>query len=532
MIFSSLPGRLFLLLLFAVVYLSPGDAKAQCPMGKPPNSDGTCGKTPKNKSVAPTTAPQQPRQLPPRQYTSVVKSRNSGVANNCSINVRVTKQGGEPLPAVNLMLDDSMLNIGITDAEGAFKFNNLPCNRNYKITPGLAGFTFNNSSVTITNLAKSDEAAFIASAREKPKISSAVPLAPAPIKATESRPCNPPPTYLPRIKLGDSLTGKLSPPTSFCDERTKEYFNSYRLDGALGGDIIQLDLKSDPASDLVVQVSGKSGNTIEVGAEGELDNPRQVVLPAPGDYILRVIDKSNRGGEYRLNLIRKGLTDAGYLAQLEQVYAAVSDPDKLPFYISLNHHIERFRPYSDGKSSEQKVGEATEILERLRELAPNRPEAYSLLSAINLYFRKDLTTGRDLATKALELGGEARFRVNFGEKLDKDLKRVTDSSSCWLIIRKDKISCESFMPNEGEVFTTNPIWIAKKSIDISGFYLGLTIYGSGKRGMKSEKAEANGDGIGAYYFAPLSLLELNTRWSLTEVAMIKNLIKQFVDVPH
>jgi hypothetical protein len=531
MIFSILLRRLLLLLLFAVVSLSPENAKAQCPQGKPPNSDGTCGKPHKNKAPEPTTAPpQKTRPQPPRQYNnaSVERARNDNSSNSCMISVRVIKQTGEPLAAVNLMLDDSVLNIGVTDVTGTYQFQNLACNRDYKITPGRSGFTFNRAAFTITNLTKNEPAVFIASEREK-----VAPVNEKIVSKEETRPCNPPPTYLPKIKIGDTLTGKLSPKISFCDEKTKRYFNSYQLDGALGGDIIQFDLQTDPASDLVIQVIGKTGDISELLAEGESDNAsaRQLVLPTAGDYTLRVIDKSNRSSEYRLNMTRKGLSDDGYRAQLDRAYAALADPDKQPFYGSLNRHIERFRPFSDGKASEQKINEATAVLDRLRELSPNKPEAYSLLAAINLYYRKDLGAGRELATKALELGGEARFRVNFGEKLDKDLRRVTDSSSCWLIVRKDKVTCESFNPNEGELFTTTPQWIAKKSMDVGNFYLGLTISGRGK-GTKVEKRELEADDSWSYYFVPLSVLDQNTRFSLSEVAMIKNLIKQFAETPH
>lgn len=547
MIFPILRRSFYLLLLYAVVSLSLGHASAQCPQGKPPNSDGTCGKPQKSSKAPapPPPVPQKPRQLPPRQYNdnnvktekartspynnaAVEKARNNNVVNTCSISVRVITEKGEPLAGVNLMLDDSVLNIGVTDATGTFRFGDLACNRDYKITAGRAGFSFRRPFITIANLTKNDAAGFIAAEREivPPETEKIV-------SKEENRPCLPPPTYLPRVKIGDTLTGKLSPKTSYCDEKTKVYFNSYQLDGALGGDIIQVDLQTDPGSDLVIQAVNKAGNAVEVGADGESDNPagRQLVLPTTGDYTLRVIDKANQASEYRLSLTRKGLTDDGYLAQLERAYAAVADPDKQPFYNSLNRHIERFRPFSDGKASEQKINEATAILERLSELSPKKPEAYSLLAAINLYYRKDLGEGAKLATKALDLGGEARFRVNFGEKLDKDLRRVTDSNSCWLIIRKDKVSCESFSPNEGEIFISHPQWIVKKSLDISSFFLGLTISGRG-RGAKLEKHELEIDEGLSYYFVPLSLLDQNTKFSLSEVALIKNLIKQYVETPH
>jgi hypothetical protein len=523
MIFSFLLRRLFLLLLFAVVFVSLDDAHAQCPGGRPPNRDGSCGGSQENKPVVTPPKREQPRQRPPRQNNNANagRSRNKGVTGNCSIDVRVTKQGGEPLMAVTLTIDDSSQSSGVTDAAGTYKFSKLPCKRNYKITPAHEGFIFNLASVTITNLTKNGSAAFIASSRDK--IAS----------KEEVRPCNPPPKTLPRIKFDDSLTGKLSPLTSFCDENTKGFYHSYQLDGALGGDIIQVDLQSEPASNLSVQVIDQTGIPIETGTDGESDEPavQQLILPKAGDYTVRVIDRSNRVSDYRLSVTRKGLTEEGYRGQLERAYAAIAEPDKPTFYSSLHQHLERIRPFSDGKASEQKINEAMAILERLREMAPGKPEAISMLAAIQLYYRKDLVAARDLATKALELGGEARFRVNFGEKLDKDQRRVTDNNTpCWLIIKKGKVSCESFKPSEGEVFTSNPQWIAKKNIDIPNYYFGLTIYGGGKKGNKNEKKDFEVFEIGTYYFVPLSSLDLNTKFPLTEVQTIKSFIKEFVEI--
>jgi hypothetical protein len=534
MIFSCLLRRLFLLLLFVVVSIPPDNANAQCPKGKPPNSDGSCGSPQKKKPVVPATKREQPRQGQARLNNSATAGRslNNSVANTCSIDVRVTKQDGEPLAAVNLMLDDSMLNIGVTNAAGTYKFNNLPCDRNYKITPGRTGFIFNRISATITKLTKNDSAAFIASEREK-KASKDLTASTREriISKEESRPCNPPPTYLPKIKFDDSLSGKLTPQTSFCDESTKRYFHSYQLEGALGGDIIQFNLQSEAASNLSIQVIDQAGRPVETWVDGESDEPsgRQLALPRAGNYTLRIIDRSNRASDYRLSMTRKGLTDEGYRGQLERAYAAIAEPDKPTFYSSLNQHLNRLTPWT-GKASEQKINEATAILEGLRKMVPGKPEAISMLAAIQLYYRKDLTAARDLAAKALELGGEARFRVNFGEKLDKDQRRTDGSSPCWLIIKKSKVSCESFKPNEGELFTSNPELIAKKNLDISGFYLGMAIHGRGKKANRSEKQDLEGFTIDSYYFVPMSLSDINTKFSLSEVSMIRNFIKQFAEL--
>jgi hypothetical protein len=154
-----------------------------------------------------------------------------------------------------------------------------------------------------------------------------------------------------------------------------------------------------------------------------------------------------------------------------------------------------------------------------------------MLAAIHLYHRKDLKSARDLATRSMELGGEARFRVNFGKRLDQKQRRVTDGNfPCWLIIRKGKISCEGFRQNEGEVFNSKPELIAKKSLDIPLYHYGLTIYGEAKKGGANEKRDYDLFETGMYYFVPLSSLDINYNLPLTEVSMITDFIEQFVRV--
>jgi hypothetical protein len=530
MIFSCLLRRLFLLLLFALVSVSPGNAVAQCPGGKPPNRDGSCGK-PQEKSQPNANAAKPPK--------SSGGAKSSGAT--CSISVRVVRQGGEPVAAVKLALDDSSQSAGVTDIMGSYKFTKLACKRKYKVTPTHPGLTFNLASITIANVRKNDSAIFIAATREVS----------ASRKGTrkESGPCNPAPKTLPTIKFDEPVTGKLSPQTSWCEERAKGYFQAYQLEGAVGGDIVQFDLQSDVAngadgadgadgqsSDLLVRVIDQAGN--EIAPDGQSDGPsgRQFILPEASAYTLRVISKSDRPSDYRLSVTHKGLTEEGYRGQLERAFAAIADPERTTFYGTLNLHLERLKSFSftDGKGLERKISEATAILERLRDLVPNKPDAYSMLAAIQLYYRKDTALSRDLATKALLLGGEARFRVNFGQRLDRDQRRVTDGNfPCWLIIRKGKISCEGFRQNEGEVFNSKPEWVGKKSLDINPTYtFGLMIYGEAKRGNENEKKDYDLYEIASYYFVPMSSLDLDARIPLTEVITIKNFIKQFVQIEN
>jgi hypothetical protein len=516
----------------AVISLPLCNASAQCPGGKPPNRDGSCGRTQENKPVASAHEPKQPR---PNNSAGAERprhkrSRNRRGANTCSINVRVTKQGGEPAPGVNLALDDSSQSAGVTDATGAYKFTKLPCKRYYKITPAHPEFTFNPASGAIINLTKSNSTVFTASTREN--IAS----------KEESRPCNPAPKTLPRIKFDDPLTGRLSPQTAWCEDRAKGYFHLYQLDSAIGGAIVQFDLQSDGAagrsSDLLVQVIDQTGSAIAPEDESDALSGRQIILPAAGDYILRVIGKSDKSSDYRLSVTRKGLTDEGYRGQLERASAAIAEPGSPTFYSSLNQRLERLRSIlfadekaSERKASEQKIDEATAVLERLRDLVPDKSDAYSMLAAIYLYYRKDLASARDMATKSLELGGEARFRVNFGKKLDQDKRRVIDGYfPCWLIIKKGEIACEGFGQNEGEVFNSNQHWIAKKSLDIPDYIFGLKIYGEAKKVRKNEKRDYDLFEIRSYYFVPLSSLDINHSVPSTEVSTIKSFIKQFVEI--
>ncbi|HEV2664147.1 MAG TPA: hypothetical protein VG324_04510 [Blastocatellia bacterium] len=539
MIFSCILRRLFLLLLFAVVSVSPDNADAQCPGGKPPNRDGSCGRSQEKKPAASAHEPKQSRQNDsaganrPRPK----RSRKEGGANICSINVLVIKQGGGTVADVNLALDDSSQSAGVTGATGAYKFTKLPCKRNYKVTPAHPELTFNLASITIANLRKNGSAVFIAAPR-------GIIASRPPRKG--SGPCNPAPKTLPKIKFDNPVTGRLSPQTSWCDEIAKGYFHLYQLDGAFGGDIIQFNLQSDGAagasgqsSDLRVQVIDRTGN--EIAPNGESDDPsgRQLILPTAGDYILRVSSKEDKLSDYRLSVTRKGLTDEGYRGQLDLAYAAIAEPDSPTFYGSLNQHLGRLRSFSiaDGKASErkaseQKINEATAVLDRLRAFVPDKPDAYSMLAAIQLYYRKDLTSARNLATRSLELGGEARFRVNFGERLDRDRRRITDAKfPCWLIIKKGKVSCEGFKQNEGEVFNSKPEWIAKKSLDIPLYSFGLMIYGEAKKKeSRNEKREYELFEVGSYYFLPLSALDIDARVPLTEVSTIKSFIKQFVEI--
>jgi len=524
MIFSRLMRRLFLLLLFALVSISPNKANAQCPGGRPPNRDGSCGK-PQEKS-------------PPKNSPRAQKSPRGNETGICSISVRVIKQGGAPVPAVNLALDDWMQSAGFTDAAGAYKFTKLPCKHKYKVTPTHSEFTFNLASITIASLKKNDSAVFIAAARNTTASNSNK----GPRK--ENRPCNPAPKTLPRIKFDEPVPGKLSPQTSGCDERTKRYFQGYQLEGAFGGDIVQFDLQSaeaeganeagGPSSDLFVQVIDQTGN--EIAPDGGSDglSSRQVILPTPGDYTLRVTSKSDKSSDYRLSVTRKGLTDEGYRGQLERAYAAIAEPDSPTFYGSLNLHIERLKSFSfnDGKALERKISEAMAVLDRLRNLSPDKPDAYSMLAAIQLYYRKDLGSARDLATKALLLGGEARFRVNFGQRLDRNRRRVTDSNfSCWLIIKKGEISCDDFRVNEGKVFSSNTQLIAKKNLDINPVYnFGLMIYGEAKKEKGEEKRDGDLFEIASYYFVPMSSLDIDAKVPLTEVTAIKSFIRQFVQI--
>jgi hypothetical protein len=56
------------------------------------------------------------------------------------------------------------------------------------------------------------------------------------------------------------------------------------------------------------------------------------------------------------------------------------------------------------------------------------------------------------------------------------------------------------------------------------------IFGEAKKGGENEKRDYDLYEIASYYFIPMSSLDLDARIPMTEVATIKNFIKQFVQV--
>jgi hypothetical protein len=153
-----------------------------------------------------------------------------------------------------------------------------------------------------------------------------------------------------------------------------------------------------------------------------------------------------------------------------------------------------------------------------------------MLFFLSLYHRKDFMLANELAVRTLTLGGEVRFRVNYGEKLDKSQRRVTQNiHPSWLIIRKGGITVESFIEGEGEIFATNQKLLKKKDLDITDFNFGLTIYGKGLRENKNGKdLKSKLYETKSFDFVPMSALDLNAKIPLTEVSTIKTLIKKFV----
>ncbi|MCI0664634.1 MAG: hypothetical protein L0220_26535 [Acidobacteria bacterium] len=528
---------LFTGLLFGIttVFVLILNANAQCPGGKPPNPDGSCGNPPA-KRPAPVRKPIKQPVAKKRPVTATIRNRPPAAANTrkkpvgskrpipidvlttCSINVHVTGKNGEPFPSVNLVLNDPSLSSGVTDATGSFVFDQLVCRRNYTIIPSHPEMIFDPSSASISTLLRNSSTTIIGVMRE----------------GSESRiatsPCNPPPNALPQIKFSDSVTGKLSPQTSWCEEAGKDYFHSYQLTGAVGGDIVRLDLQSEQSTDLRLQVFEQSGNKIEfdpADLSGET-SVKQVVLPQAGDYILRVIESSANARDYRLTVTRSGLSDEGYRQQLERVYAALGEPGKPAFYRTFNYYYERLRSSETRPAADEKFKNATGLLERLNELDPSKPEAVAMLFFLSFYHRKDFMQANELAVRTLSLGGEVRFRVNYGEKLDKSQRRVTHNiHPSWLIIRKGSISVVSFIEGEGEIFTSNQKLLKKKDLNITDFNFGLTIYGKGIKENKYSKDTKLYE-TKSFDFVPMSALDLNAKFPLNEVSTMKTLIKKFV----
>ncbi|HKX29109.1 MAG TPA: hypothetical protein VJ302_15550 [Blastocatellia bacterium] len=500
--------RLIMGVALAVFFLSV-DAAAQCPGGKPPNPDGTCG----GSGGGGGGGRSNPRRGAPAEPT------------NCTISVLIYQQGStRPLPRVSLSLNSGNGNNVITDSAGGYTFKGLACNRDYVVTPmPRTDFTFEPASTTVKVTKKNNPINFMAVPRGQP----------APAVSTAAPPtCKPSSAPPPEVKIGASLSGKLNPETALCETGRKGFFNPYLIKGALGGDVVQFDFQSLQTTDLFLELYDQSGTLLKFEAPASAsDVPiQQLVLPKPGDYTLCVVSSANRSSNYRVNVVRKGLTEEGYREQLGRAYEAIREPGNLDFYDSFNNNIERLRSFDNIQATDQRIRAAAQLLEQLREVQPDRPQALSMLAVINLYYRKDSESAIDLAIKSLKLGGEARFRGIFGQKLDRKERRVTSNARTgWLIVKNGQLSFEAAGQSDEEIFKTERQVLGKRSLDIPEFALGLSLYGKGAKEDKKDK-EKKEFKLDSYEFIPASAADPNYNFPVTEVALIKTLIKRFVQM--
>ena len=235
----------------------------------------------------------------------------------------------------------------------------------------------------------------------KPKIK------PAPISGAPVAPIPTPPVKEePRVRTLERKPAQ-QPPLSFnqqmqagLDERNSgrnkagNYFNEYVFNGK-PSDLFTLQFQADnPALSLLFYDA--AGNELPLTKDMQtgdykLGTPNGT-LPGEGEYRVRILNASEAKlatGSYALKLVRAGMVEAAYVAELEKIARAFKSAD----------------PASVELTAKQ--------LEQLAADDPKRPGAFELLGVIYQYHKPSAEKAVYNYEQAIRLGGAAQFKVNY-----------------------------------------------------------------------------------------------------------------------
>lgn len=497
---------------FLIVFF-PSGSYAQCPNGKPQHPVYGC----KDRPTMPSPPP--PAQPAPSGAASNKRQRPPSPGGRCRIQIQINYQeDNQPLNAIMVYMNGSSHQLGKSDEQGELEFDRLPCSRIYRIIPSDGEFEFTPPYYDQLTSKKSQVLLFLASRR---KVSATATTDPA------EAPCLKPNGTPPEIKFGEARKDHLS---SWCVAPGQQrFYHDYVLRDVLGGDSVHLTLGAASSADLFVQAFDKAGQPIKVEAASLSGGQPyfKIDLPVEREFLFRVASNANQPAEYEIKLTREGLTNEGYIRQLQYLYEAINETGSLTLFDSLNANIERLR--SADPVAEQKLNKAFEILEQLRKLRPDKPHVHAMLAALYLYQKKDLKSATEAAIESLKLGGEARFRASFGKQIDKKERRITSGGrNGWLVLQKGEVFFETFGDQSDRKIFTSPLQLLRrKGFDKNEIDYALTIYGRGLYEPKDPKKTTEFD-FKEFDFIPLSLREGDPVFQRKEVAVIKGLLKDYI----
>lgn len=175
---------------------------------------------------------------------------------------------------------------------------------------------------------------------------------------------------------------------------TGSYYNEYAL-SAKASDLLALQFQPDnPALALRVYDPARTELPIvkdSMTGDYRFDTPTGTV-PVDGEYRLRVLNTSEdkkAAGAYTLKVIRSGMTEAAYEAQLQKISGQFQ-----------------------GDAAANVDATVTQLDQLIAEDA-NKPGAFELLGVIYLNYKGDAAKAESSMAQAIKLGGAGMFKIAY-----------------------------------------------------------------------------------------------------------------------
>jgi hypothetical protein len=175
---------------------------------------------------------------------------------------------------------------------------------------------------------------------------------------------------------------------------TGSYYNEYALN-AKASDLLSLQFQPDnPALALRVYDAARTELPIvkdSMTGDYRFDTPTGTV-PMDGEYRLRVLNTSEdkkAAGAYTLKVIRSGMTEAAYDAQLQKITGQFQGGDAANVDATITQ------------------------LDQLIAEDANKPGAFELLGVIYLNHKGDASKAESTMEQAIKLGGAGMFKIAY-----------------------------------------------------------------------------------------------------------------------
>ena len=175
---------------------------------------------------------------------------------------------------------------------------------------------------------------------------------------------------------------------------TGSYYNEYVLT-AKASDLLSIQFKPDNPS-LVLRIYDAARSELPIVKDSmtgdyRFDTPTGTV-PTDGEYRVRVLNTSEdkkAAGAYALKVVRSGMTEAAYEAQLQKIAGQFKGSDAANVDATITQ------------------------LDQLVAEDANKPGAYELLGVIYLNHKGDAAKAESNMEQAIKLGGAGMFKIAY-----------------------------------------------------------------------------------------------------------------------